>query len=60
MFKEFKITGDLTILVNEGCITHIHPKGDDMCEVFFTSGESQTVLMSLDEIRQFLDLQTMK
>ena len=60
MFKEFKITGDLTILVNEGCVTHIHPKGDDMCEVFFISRESQTVLMSLDEVRHLLGIQTKK
>ena len=54
MFKEFTIAGDLTILVNESNVTHIHPRGDDMCELFFASGETQFVQMSLDDIRILL------
>ena len=60
MFKEFIIAGDLTILVNEGCVTHIHPRGDEMCELFFTSGETQFVQMSLDEIRKLLNVPVKK
>ena len=56
MFKEFKIAGDLTIFINENCVTHIHPRGDDLCEIFFTSGESQFIAMSQDEIRNQLGM----
>jgi hypothetical protein len=54
MFKELRISGDLTILVNKNNVSHIHPRGDEMCEVFFTNGESQFVLMSMDEIGKLL------